>query len=223
VSASDDQFRGNLVVPDCSGEEWRRIYRYREWSSRWEDLIPQIWGCLVFIRPNSDEMRTPLDWMTCCRLFGGGDGDRQGDDEAPTQVEIVDWLQVLRQAHYDRVPGSFRLRVGMVVAAWDALPDDKQRMTPDQYLEENAPLLHQFMHTNDRGYEFAAFGLSVVGGDLKVDEDFKLEYQNGDPHNAGYVIHDLGGDRQKSLDHTLPVAWAMGLDVSSSLVQGVGE
>lgn len=217
VSKVEADFDGMLLVPDCSGEEWKRIYKNREWASGWEDLIPKIWGCLVFIRPNSDKMRTPLDWMTCCKLFGGATGTQLVTNDVPTQVEIVEWLQFLRQAHFARVPMTFRLRVGVVVAAWDALSADKRTLTPDEFLKENLPLLHQFMHANDRDYDCAAFGLSVVGGDLTADEDFRLDYQNKDPHTTGYVIHALGGVRRESPDHTLPVAWAMGLDVSSAL------
>jgi hypothetical protein len=206
------QYHGKLIVPDCPGEEWRRIYKNNEWSDVWEKLIDDVMGCLVFIRPNSDELRTPLDWMTCWKHFGTADMDAPMADETPTQVEMVYWMQCLRLAKNARSGRNSRLRIGVVVAAWDALPANDRNGTPAEYLEANLPLLHQFMASNDHGYEFAPFGTSVAGGDLMMDEEFRQRYQ-ADPFAFGYVIHDFGGTREQSPDHTLPVAWAMGLSV----------
>lgn len=211
IAAGADQYRGKLIVPDCPGEEWRRIFKNNEWSEVWENLIDHVKGCLVFVRPNSEEFRTPLDWMTCWKHFGTADVGAALVDETPTQVEMVFWMQCLRHAQTARSGRDLRLRIGVVVAAWDALPANDKNGTPAEYLQANLPLLHQFMATNTRAYEFAAFGTSL-GGDLKFDEEFKKEYQKGDPLAFGYVIHDLRGIREQSTDHTLPVAWAMGLE-----------
>lgn len=204
-------FRGKLIVPDGPGEEWRRIYKNNEWSDVWDDLIDSLEGCLCFVRPNSKELRAPLDWMTCWKYFGTGQLENSLADETPTQVEMVHWIQCLRYAQRARKARTGKLRVGVVVSAWDALPGNVRSGTPLEYLERDLPLLHQFMTTNADAYDFAAFGVSIAGGDLKEDEDYRKEYQNGDPFSAGYVIHELGGGRQESLDHTLPVAWAMKL------------
>lgn len=227
--SNDKAFTGGLVVPDCSGEEWRRIYRNREWSAKWEDLIPETWGCLLFIRPSSDKICTPLDWMQCWSFFGSTEHFPEGPDagrvdgQVPTQVELVDWLQCLRQAITEKVGGMFRPRVGIVIAAWDRLPKEQQERRPDCYLEENFPLFHQFIHTNDPSFEFASFGASVAGGDLDLDAAFREKYLQSDPHMAGYVIHDLMGTLDRSPDHTLPVAWAMGLDIRAALQKGGGQ
>jgi hypothetical protein len=218
----DGAYRGKLIVPDCPGEEWQRIYKNNEWSEVWENLIDGVRGCLCFLRPNSSELRAPLDWMTCWKHFGTGNVEMPLADETPTQVEMVHWIQCLRYAQRARRSGAGKLRIGVVVSAWDALPGNIRKGKPTKYLEENVPLLHQFMGTNTHAFEFAAFGVSIAGGDLKKDEDFKKEYQQGDPFSAGYVIHELGGRREESPDHTLPVAWAMGLDPVLSTSQGGG-
>lgn len=220
---NDNGFRGKLIVPDCPGEEWRRIYTKNEWSNVWENLIDGVRGCLCFLRPNSSELRAPLDWMTCWKYFGTGDVDIPLADETPTQVELVHWIQCLRYAQRARMSRAGKLRIGVIVSAWDALPGNLKRGTPSMYLKENVPLLHQFMTTNLHTYEFAAFGSSIAGGDLKEDEEFKKEYQAGDPYSAGYVIHELNGQREESSDHTLPVAWAMGLNPAFSESQRGGS
>jgi len=215
-------FRGKLIVPDCPGEEWRRIYKNNEWSEVWENQIDGVRGCLCFVRPNSKELRAPLDWMTCWKHFGTGKVDLPLTDETPTQVEMVHWVQCLRYAQRARRSQTEKLRVGVVVSAWDALPSDIRNGTPWKYLESDRPLLHQFMSTNAHAYEFAAFGASIAGGDLKEDKDFRKQYQKGDPFSAGYVIHNLRGQREESPDHTLPVAWAMDLVPVASVGQRGG-
>lgn len=215
-------FRGKLIVPDCPGEEWQRIYKNNEWSETWENQIDSVGGCLCFLRPSSRELRVPLDWMSCWRLFATGDVNLPLKDETPTQVEMVHWIQCLRYAKRARNPQAENLRIGIVVSAWDALPGDIRNGTPAKYLEREFPLLYQFMSTNVGAYEFAVFGVSIAGGDLKEDEDFRKEYQQGDPYSAGYVIYELAGKRLESPDHTLPVAWAMGLDAVAPASRGIG-
>ena len=63
-------FRGSLVVPDCSGEQWQNLYRKREWSEDWEDIITDLCSCLLFVRIDSDENVNPLDWISCEKLLG---------------------------------------------------------------------------------------------------------------------------------------------------------
>jgi len=223
VAVNEEDFRGKLIVPDCPGEEWRHIYKNNEWSAVWEKLIDNVRGCLVFVRPNSDELRTPLDWVSCWKHLGTADVDAPLADETPTQVEMVHWLQCLRIAQLDRKIRRPPLRIGIVVTAWDSFPRNIQRKKPSDYLQENLPLLHQFMGTNSNAYDFATFGVSITGGDLEMDEDFKKEYQSADPYKVGYVIHEFSDQRQESPDHTLPVAWAMGLNVASPVAPKGGS
>lgn len=212
-------FQGKLVVPDCPGEEWERIYKKNEWSDAWENRIDGVRGCLCFLRPNSKELRAPLDWMTCWKLFGTANVKMPMTEVTPTQVELVHWIQCLGYSKRARKSRIGKLRVGVIISAWDALPGNVKNGTPLAYLGEDFPLLHQFISTNSHAYDFATFGVSIAGGDLKEDKDFLKEYQRGDPYASGYVIHELGGRREKSLDHTLPVAWAMGLDPLSPVSQ----
>jgi hypothetical protein len=51
------------------------------------------------------------------------------------------------------------------------------------------------------------FGVSVVGGDLEVDPDFRQEFLNGDIDTAGYVVEQIEGVVRDGHDLTLPIAW----------------
>lgn len=130
--------------------------------------------------------------------------------ETPTDVLLIDWLQFLRRAFTDRVGGHCRPRVGLVVAAWDAVPHDFQSCNPKHYLAENFPLVHQFMETNADRFDFQVFGVSILSGDLKNDAAFQAEYRQGVPQSFGYVVHSLTGELKKESDVTVPVTWAMG-------------
>jgi len=221
---------GTLIVPDAAGEQLLGIYRSRQWSAAWEDLISPQCACLVFVRAGSDETVTPLDWATCFEKYGAAPEPSQatgpsgasapaeqgfgegGDDEAPeppTQVVLTELLQFLRRAFTDVVGGSFRPRIGIVVSAWDAVPVDQQPAGPMQYIQDNFPMLYQFITANYDQFEFQVFAASIVAGDLKNDEEFKDVYMKGKPADFGYVLHTLSGVVTESPDITLPVAWAL--------------
>jgi hypothetical protein len=164
-----------------------------------------------------------MDWATCIELFGKApektaiavhsstaESEELSSIQTPTQVVLVDWLQFLGRAYRAR-EGRSRLRVGIVVSAWDMVPHEQQSFGAEPWLTENLPLLAQFIAANDESFEFAHFGVSTTGGDLKADRVFRQKYLEGEPREAGYVFHCLGGKVQRSTDLTLPVAWAVGL------------
>lgn len=202
---------GNLVVPDCFGEKWMDVCRKREWSGEWEELIADDCGCLLFLRVESPQIVPALDPIVCATyaLQGGPPADDKSG--IPTQVVLTEWLQFLREAFTGRVCGGFRPRVGIVVTAWDLVPNDAQNAPPFQYLSSNFPMLGQFIESNTSNFEFAFFGVSIVAGELdpKKDPNFHRAYLDGNPREAGYVMHSLQGSLEKSGDLTLPVAWAL--------------
>lgn len=205
---------GDLVVPDVGGEQVVDIQRNRAWSESWEELISENCGCLLFVRVDSQETVAPLDWHTCHDAFGAPVGGNQSDSDEPripTQAVLTDWLQFLRTAFTERVASRYRPRVAVVIAAWDRVPSDSRGGTPSSYLEENYPMLHQFMVSNPEDFEFQTFGVSVVGGDLRDDPPFRERYLKGIPTDQGRVVHTLGNGVAETPDITLPVAWALGL------------
>lgn len=223
---------GTLVVPDLDGEQILAICRNRGWTSVWEDLISSRCACLLFVRAGSEAVVAPLDWASCFERYGSameapntdgdevangsglagsgsGQADEEGTLELPTQVVMTEWLQFLRQAFTAVAGGSFRPRIGIVISAWDAVPNDQQPAGPVEYLADNFPLLYQFVEANDEAFEFQVFGLTVVAGDLKNDVDFRNTYLAGKPPDFGFVVHSLAGRQEESPDLTLPIAWAL--------------
>lgn len=209
--------KGNLIVPDCSGERWMSIYNKREWSTQWEGHFSENTGCLIFVRATSDQIVSPLDWVQCERLWGGAMAPNDSEKYSPpTQVVITEWLQFIRSAFVKKIGNGVRPRVGIVVAAWDRVPQESKASGPMAYVAQEFPLLAQFIHANDDLFNFAVFGTSIAGGDFDHEPGFKEKcLEQNDPLENGYVIHELFGSPQQAPDLTLPVAWAMGVDIKS--------
>jgi hypothetical protein len=51
------------------------------------------------------------------------------------------------------------------------------------------------------------FGVSVVGGDLGADPDFRRRFFEGDFDATGYVVEEVDGAVHEEQDLTLPIAW----------------
>jgi len=223
--SNGQQFSGTLVVPDLPGEQVMSVFLKRQWSDEWESRISPGCGCLVFVRVDSSELIAPLDWLNCPLQFGGtpiaaaAEKDNTDKVKPPTQVVLVDWLQFLRKAFTGRVSGSYRPRVGIVVAAWDLVPPEQRDKGPQAWIASNLPLLAQYVESNDDEFEFEYFGVSVTSGDLTADPEFKDSYLKGNPRKAGEVVYGRAGVLESSTDMTLPVAWALslpGLNLSGS-------
>lgn len=206
--------KGHLIVPDCSGERWMSIYNKREWSTQWEEHFSENTGCLIFIRATSDQIISPLDWVQCERLWGGAVAPNDGEKySTPTQVVITEWLQFIRSAFVKKIGNRVLPRVGIVVAAWDRVPQESKTSGPMAYIAQEFPLLAQFIRANDDIFDFAVFGTSIAGGDFDHEPGFKEKcLGQNDPLENGYVVHELLGSLRQTSDLTLPVTWAMGVD-----------
>jgi double-GTPase-like protein len=209
---------GVLIVPDYSGEVWERVYQKREWPEDWERLFGPKCGCLLFIRADSEHLVPALDWISACKYFGAPEevaamvAQHAGESVTPSQVIFVEWLQFFRRAFTDNVSGDFIPRIGIVVSAWDLVPEDQKRFGPDIYVENNFPLLKQFLDTNSEAFDVQFFGVSIVGGDLDDAGGFRATYLDTGPKNAGAVVCKQNGTLVETKDLTYPVAWCLGVD-----------
>ncbi len=207
-----EKFSGSLYFPDCHGEEWEKIYKRREWSRRWEDIISHTAGVLLFLRVGSEQIVTPLDWISCYNAFGilpcPLEGNAEYDGEHPTQVLAVDWIQALQKSFNEYY--STKLRVGIILSAWDLVPVDQIATDPILYLKDNFPLLFQYIISNNDTFDFKVYGLSIAGGDLREDGECRNSFLEN-PHSAGYVFYNNGSEVTKYDDVTIPIVWALGL------------
>ncbi len=196
-----------IVIPDISGELWLRAVEDSEIAVDWMDELTRADGALLFVRVGSDQDVRPLDWVTSKRMMAKlGTPD---DPSLPTQVMLCELLRFLEVSLVDRSDGS-RPRVAIVVSAWDAVDAEKFAAGPQAYLEREYPLLAGRLDDVER-LDVRVFGLSVVGGDLKTDEECRDAVQEGGLDGRGWVSdQDEKGLWTRDPDLTLPVAWVVG-------------
>lgn len=194
-----------LTVPDVSGEVWDAVYQQREWPVAWNTYIEQRCGFVLFIRAGSPHIAKPIDWLTCERLYKTR-GAVRGDPRVPTQVMLVDWLQILRTLASQETSSSYIPRLSVVVTAWDTVDSD---LGPTDYLNREFPLFGQFLNAGLHGFDARIFGVSVAGGDLD-DPKFRTQFLTGNPTKRGYCVVQIGRRTEKSNDILLPLYWALG-------------
>jgi hypothetical protein len=198
--------RSNLIVPDVSGEEWMGIYRRRSWSEEWEKDTSGVVNCLIFVRAESDQVVPAIDWDTWAGLLTKA---QQSNPEIPTQVILVDWLQCLRSVFVEKM-ADYRPRIGVIVAAYDLLPNDQKELGPEAYLKTNFPLFWQYISATRDQVDIRVFGTSIADGDFDADSDFRQQFLESKPTDKGYVIYHGRQGVQISKDIGLPILWAMG-------------
>ena len=201
-----------LVIPDMSGEVWKKAVETNELVPERMAQLEGAVGALVFLRVLSPLNVNPLDWVTAAELL-----EHQGEDvqayDMPTQVmlcELVRFLELtLSDGATDRKP-----RIAVVVTAWDLLDGDRAAAGPRAYIHTEYPLFAGRLADLDR-FDVTLFAMSILGGDPEADEEFRNRLLESGIKTAGFVRFDHDGTVKEVGDITLPVAWAMGTRLSS--------
>ena len=126
----------------------------------------------------------------------------------PAQVGFCELLRYLELLLSDRPDGS-RPKVAVVITAWDMLDVEARKAGPMQYLKKEFPLFAGRLLTPGR-LNIELFGMSIVGGDLKRQPDFRKSLEGRDLSEVGFTAVMRNGVMVEDGDVTLPVAWALG-------------
>jgi hypothetical protein len=208
VAQRGSQSEVDLVVPDVTGELWKIAVAQSELPVEWMERLEASDGALLFLRVHSDQNVQPLDWVTARTLMQHMGNAKEAETSVPTQVFLSELLRFLQLKLRTRPDGSSP-RVSVVVTAWDRLGPDQRAASPFSFIESQFPLFAGRLE-NVEGLDVRLFGVSIVGGDLDTDEDFKKTYQDGDLAASGYVVIDQNGTVTQVQDVTLPVKWLLG-------------
>jgi len=196
-----------LSVPDLGGEAFEQQIEHRKMSAAHAALFREANGVILFVHPDvkkgtqiSDQDQIVASIRGAAAAEGGASADSAVPvpwkvEMLPTQAKLVELLQFL----LDLV--DQRLRVAVVVSAWDLVADLGQ--TPLKYVSGRMPLLRQFLDANDDIVDHAVFGVSAQGGAIPDDKSKLLEL---DSLKRIRVCH--GGDDDH--DITKPLAWLLG-------------
>jgi hypothetical protein len=201
-----------LVVPDVTGELWKRAVDTTEIPDAWMKQLGDAGGALLFVRIQSDLNVAPLDWVTQRKFLThvGDDGRTKEEYKVPTQVALCELIRFLEYS----LPrsGEHPPRVAVVVTAWDRLDVETAAAGPDALLKSEYPLFAG--RITDANLDVRVFGVSILGGDLD-EAKFKQQFLDGDLEKAGYVVNrDEAGALARSADISLPIAW---------VVEGMGD
>ncbi|WP_375479135.1 hypothetical protein [uncultured Jatrophihabitans sp.] len=152
-----------LQIPDTSGELWEAALVERHMPTEIDERARNAEAVVIFVHCKND-----FDSGTTIEEAGAADAAAHGETapsltgedhppgRSPTQVELVELLQILRE---DRGPRP--ARGCLAVSAFDLVP---QPMTPDEWVASNLPLLAQYVQVNRDWLEFTTFGVSAQGG-----------------------------------------------------------
>ena len=207
LDESLDEEIAELVIPDVSGEIWKKAVETTELAPEWMAQLEGAFGALLFVRVLSPLNVVPLDWVNASKLMEHQGNDAQ-PDEMPTQVMLCEFLRFLELKLPDRITGR-KPRVAVIIAAWDLLDNDRSVAGPKAYLQKEYPLFASRLTDLDR-FDVTVFGMSILGGDLKADQGFRDKLLESDFESAGFVRFDHDGTVEEMNDVTLPVAWVIG-------------
>ncbi len=199
-----------VTFPDVPGEAYRRMWEERDCDPEIAAILDAE-GVLLFI--HADTIASPswvVDEVALSRNLGLDVEDGQEvpwhPRLAPTQVQVVDLLQLLRQQPLDIGQRS----LAIMLSAWDKAKGEG--LCPNDYLDAKLPLLGQYLRQGADAWNWRIYGISAQGGDYDPVEPNKKkkpqaeELRNLDqPSSRISLVHGA----TESHDLTDPLAWLM--------------
>jgi hypothetical protein len=199
---------GSFTVPDVSGEMYKMQFESRKISQEFFDLASQATGVVLFVDP--DTIKSPVLISSVPLVFrnAGGSpnsspetGDIWKHESAPTQVVLVDLLQVL----HSKI--NRPIKVSVVISAWDLISNSTDKeinsLSPSEWLAKQLPLLDQFLRSNETLFSHSVCGVSAQGS--KYEGDNRKLHSFTKPSERIRV--NFNG--QDSNDITIPLKWIL--------------
>ncbi len=197
-----------VTFPDVPGEGYRRMWEDRDCEPEIAEVL-KTGSVLLFI--HADTIRPPM-WVVDEVALSEAVGLEvpQGEEVpwhprlAPTQVQLVDLLQLLRLPPLDIGPR----KLAIMLSAWDKA--EGEGLDPNAYLAAKLPLLAQYLRRGADGWTWRIYGLSAQGGDYDpIDPDAarKPEAEALRQLDRPSTRIRLIGERPETHDLTEPLAW----------------
>lgn len=208
--ANADGAVARVTFPDIAGEAYRRMWEERACDPDVAQVL-RAGSVLFFI--HADTIRGPqwvVDEVELSRKLGL---PIPADDEvawhprfAPTQVQVVGILQLLREPPLDVGPR----RLAIMLSAWDKVSEEG--LEPVGYLEAKLPLLGQYLRCAADAWDWRVYGLSAQGGEYDSPEE------DAAPSAEAEALRNLDQPSKRirlvtgqteTHDLTEPLAWLM--------------
>ncbi len=168
---------GNVVevaIPDAPGEDFRAMWEDRELG---RVLGESLADGNILLLLNGNKVKSP-SWVTERAAQRRATGKLKAEtlpkdwhpSLAPTQVQLVDLLQLISHAPVGRAGR----KIVIMISAWDKV--EGERLTPDAFLTQKLPLLAQYLEAARDGWTTRVYGVSAQGGEYDSNEaNFQLE------------------------------------------------
>tara|TARA_B100000749_G_scaffold278342_2_gene268881 strand:+ start:459 stop:1325 length:867 start_codon:yes stop_codon:yes gene_type:complete len=166
-----------ITFPDLSGEAWLQMWGNHQCTEEFVKMTNNASALILFI--HADSIKKPLsvvDFQSMVEALGSTNDPEVNVDpvpwdatsHTPTQVMLVALLQLLARPPM----GSTNPKVAIVLSAWDKILDD---VCPEEFLQDEMPLLYQYLSSGFDYHDWKAFGVSAQGGDLSNGEKSEKE------------------------------------------------
>ncbi|MDH1555685.1 TRAFAC clade GTPase domain-containing protein [Stutzerimonas stutzeri] len=207
---NDDGGIVRATFPDVPGEAYRTIWEERSCDPEIAEIL-RTGSVLLFI--HADAIQAP-QWLVDEIELSRRIGVELADGEvapwhprlAPTQVQVVDLLQVLRIAPLDTGPR----RLAIMLSAWDKARGEG--LEPHEFVRAKLPLLWQYLQQGADGWIFQVYGLSAQGGDYDPNEEGARPVSQAEALRAldcASTRIQLVGPLPETHDLTEPLKWLM--------------
>lgn len=192
--------RISVIMPDPSGELLKDAVCERYWPAELDVYAQNAAGVLLFVHPHGVVMPHLISAVDI------DEAEDEPDDEdgvwepamMPTQVMLVEMLQLLRSR------SRTLHRIALIVSAWDEARRSFPGIEPVQWLDENVPLLTQYLRARTEYAEWTCFGISAQGGRIPDDKSRLLAHAN--PSDRLLVV---GHPHANEHDVSAPIRWLM--------------
>ena len=191
-----------LCFPDLSGEIFSRLWENRDCDEELQTILSESSGILLFV--HADHIRKP-QWILEITSLSKEIGIQQKKTKetdwhprlAPTQVKLVDILQLLRSDPL-RIPAK---KLAIMLSAWDKV--SVEMLTPNNFLKQHLPLLYQYLSSSSEWLQSRIYGISAQGGDYNTQAQ-SLREQDTPSERIQLIYND-----SKTHDITEPLVWLM--------------
>ncbi|WP_310531243.1 TRAFAC clade GTPase domain-containing protein [Novosphingobium sp.] len=210
-----------ITMPDAPGEDFRAMWEDRELGRVLGESLADG-NILLFV--NGNKVKAPA-WVAERAAQRKATGRQKAEtlpkgwnpSLAPTQVQLVDLLQLISHAPV----GAARRKIVVMISAWDKVEGEK--LAPDAFLKEKLPLLAQYLEAGRDGWTSRVYGVSAQGGEYDGNDANSEPVEGRGPQKAGKGrdadrLREVGipADRirlvfgeKASNDLTEPLQWLM--------------
>jgi hypothetical protein len=187
--------RIEVTFPDPSGEGLSRLWASRLAPNALVSQARDTSGILLFLHPNRIREGERIPPSAQAADVGSSEEPPWKADTVPTQVQLVDLMQVTMGFRTN----ESRLPIAVIVSAWDLLKD---QLAPDDWVRHRLPLLWQFLTTNVQ-LDVRYFGISAIGGDLAADQHRLAGVRAAGERVTVKEVSESGTDLTRPLLHLL--------------------